>query len=65
VFARKLKSLKINLKKWNEELFENVGVQKKKLEKSLSELVPSKKSNLTKLFTKTAIVIRMYQSSMR
>jgi len=39
VFARKLKALKIDLKKWNEEVFGNVGVQKKKLEKSLSELV--------------------------
>jgi hypothetical protein len=38
VFARKLKALKIDLKKWNEEVFRNVGVQKTKLEKSLSEL---------------------------
>jgi hypothetical protein len=38
VFARKLKALKIDLKKWNEEVFRNVGVQQKKLEKSLSEL---------------------------
>jgi hypothetical protein len=29
VFARKLKALKANLKKWNEEVFENVGGAKK------------------------------------
>jgi hypothetical protein len=29
VFARKLKALRANLKKWNEEVFGNVGVQKK------------------------------------
>jgi hypothetical protein len=37
-FARKLKTLKIDLKKWNEKEFGNVGVQKKNLEKGLSEL---------------------------
>lgn len=38
VFARKLKALKVDMKKWNEEVFGNVGVQKKELEKGLSEL---------------------------
>jgi hypothetical protein len=38
VFASKLKALKIDLKQWNEEVFENVGVNKKKLEKGLCEL---------------------------
>jgi len=38
VFARKLKALKVDLKKWNEEVFGNVGVQKKEMKKGLSEL---------------------------
>jgi hypothetical protein len=38
VFASKLKALKTDLKQWNEEVFGNVGVQKKKLEKGLCEL---------------------------
>jgi hypothetical protein len=36
VFARKLKALKVDLKKWNEEVFGNVGVRKKEMEKGLS-----------------------------
>lgn len=31
-------ALKVDMKKWNEEVFGNVGVQKKELEKGLSEL---------------------------
>jgi hypothetical protein len=38
VFASKLKALKTDLKQWNEEVFGNVGVNKKKLEKGLCEL---------------------------
>jgi hypothetical protein len=38
VFASKLKALKTDLKQWNEEVFGNVGVHKKKLEKGLCEL---------------------------
>jgi len=38
VFARKLKALKVDLKKWNKEVFGNVGVQKNEMEKGLSEL---------------------------
>jgi len=38
VFASKLKALKTYLKQWNEEVFGNVGVHKKKLEKGLCEL---------------------------
>jgi hypothetical protein len=33
-----LKALKVDLKKWNEEVFRNVGVQKKEMKKVLSEL---------------------------
>jgi hypothetical protein len=38
VFASKLKALKTDLKQWNEKVFGNVGVHKKKLEKGLCEL---------------------------
>jgi hypothetical protein len=38
VFTRKLKALKADLRKWNKEVFGNVGVQKKNLEKGLSKL---------------------------
>jgi hypothetical protein len=38
VFASKLKALKTDIKQWNEEVFGNVGVNKKKLEKGLCEL---------------------------
>jgi hypothetical protein len=38
VFARKLKALKHDLKQWNEEVFGNVGANKKKLENDLCEL---------------------------
>jgi hypothetical protein len=38
VFARKLKALKHDLKQWNEEVFGNVGANRKKLEKDLCEL---------------------------
>jgi hypothetical protein len=38
VFVSKLKALKTDLKQWNEEVFGNVGVHKKKLEKGMCEL---------------------------
>jgi hypothetical protein len=38
VLAQKLKALKVDLKKWNEEVFGNVGMQKKEMEKGLCEL---------------------------
>jgi hypothetical protein len=38
VFARKLKALKVDLKKWNVEVFGDVGKRKKELEEELGEL---------------------------
>jgi len=38
VLARRLKALKTNLKKWNDEVFGNVGKQKKVLLDGLREL---------------------------